>query len=365
MFISTYLISDTHMRLTNKQKWVLYGLVRYPSLYDRQLADKIGVNSSTIATLRNRLEDSSYFYPVWVPTFNKLGSELLVISYAKFRPSIEGPVRFECNELMMNKLDTIIHAVSKLSDMFFISVAKNFTEFREQKNALLKLNNKHQFLDESSLTHVYFPFSTSRIINYYDYTNPVKHLFELGPAEDEQEQDYTDHELAETKFTELEKKAFVGLLTYPELSDRALADKLKMAHNTVTYMRNKFERENLIKKLMILNLAKSGFGLMALNHTEIRTDLYDTTIVNEVIQSYNELNTPFIFGAVNDEAFVTINLYKNYNDYEMFQSLINQKLASENYLATNSTNLLFPMVGTDIIKDHTYVPLVERLLGLQ
>ena len=250
------------MRLTKKQKTVLYGLIKYPSLYDRELSEIIDVNPSTIATLRNRLRDESFFYPRWTPYFNKLGCELMVVSYAKLNPSTSGEARFEFHEHLANNMSCAVRAVSKLSDMFFTCFAKNLTDFRDEKNSLMKLNKTLQYMDESTLKHLYFPFDSSRIINYYDYSGTLKYLFKVPSFKKAPEAAPVSKDnwaISTTKMTDLEKKTLVSMTKYPELSDRALAEKVGMAHNTITYMRNKFLAEGLIQRRRILNFSKSGF----------------------------------------------------------------------------------------------------------
>ena len=48
------------LKLTSKERLVLYGLARYPGLSDIDLASNIGVDRSTILRARENLEIGNY-----------------------------------------------------------------------------------------------------------------------------------------------------------------------------------------------------------------------------------------------------------------------------------------------------------------
>ena len=44
--------------LTKKEKLVIYGLVRYPQLTDKELSEKLNLKHSTLTSIRHRLKEN-------------------------------------------------------------------------------------------------------------------------------------------------------------------------------------------------------------------------------------------------------------------------------------------------------------------
>ena len=65
--------------LLRSEKLVLYGLVKYPLLNDRELAEQLDMKMSTLTAINNQLKENDMFYSVSVPDFSMLGNELMII----------------------------------------------------------------------------------------------------------------------------------------------------------------------------------------------------------------------------------------------------------------------------------------------
>ena len=51
--------------ITEKEKIILYGLVKYPRFTDKQLSEKFNIKHSTVTSIRHRLFEEEY-YRIWV-----------------------------------------------------------------------------------------------------------------------------------------------------------------------------------------------------------------------------------------------------------------------------------------------------------
>ena len=95
----------------------------------------------------------------------------------------------------------------------------------------------------------------------------------------------------------------------------------------------------------------------------MNTDSVDATFFDRVEADYKTLEAPTTFAVVSDMDMVTINVFKTYNDFELFSTDF-QHIMADKYIKPNSTeNIIFPVAGMDIIKDYDYVPLVEKMLA--
>ena len=62
--------------LSENEKRVLFSLVRYPDLTDRQISDTIGFKYSTFSTIKHRLAEGGYVADQTIPLLQNLGAEL-------------------------------------------------------------------------------------------------------------------------------------------------------------------------------------------------------------------------------------------------------------------------------------------------
>lgn len=60
------------MKLTQKEKQVLYGLTGWPELNDKELANKLNLKRSTVTSIRNKLKKRKYFQRFILPNFEAL-----------------------------------------------------------------------------------------------------------------------------------------------------------------------------------------------------------------------------------------------------------------------------------------------------
>ena len=89
-FISQILILKrmNKFELTTKEKLMLYGLVKYPQLTDKELSEKLDLKHSTVTAIRHRLKENEYLRKLTIPKLQSMGCEMLVVIYTNFSPLI-------------------------------------------------------------------------------------------------------------------------------------------------------------------------------------------------------------------------------------------------------------------------------------
>ncbi|HNT72090.1 MAG TPA: Lrp/AsnC family transcriptional regulator, partial [Methanothrix sp.] len=81
------------LKLTSKEKLVLYGLARYPGLSDIDLASKIGVDRSTIFKSKRKFREWEMVQLLNVPSGLGVGAEMMTAVFARYRPNAPVEVR--------------------------------------------------------------------------------------------------------------------------------------------------------------------------------------------------------------------------------------------------------------------------------
>ena len=124
--------------LTNKEKLMLYGLVRHPGLTDKKLSEKLNLKHSTVTSIRHRLRKNKYFRTLKIPMLQNMGCEMLVAIYSSFSPLIPLEERVKITGETIEVFDEIFfQSVSRIRG--FLSA---FQEIMLQLEGLMILGHK-------------------------------------------------------------------------------------------------------------------------------------------------------------------------------------------------------------------------------
>ncbi len=360
--------------LTEKQREVLYGLIKYPALNDRELSEIIHVNKSTIATIKNRFRNSGYYRTIRIPHLDRFGFELMTISYSAMNPFLSRRSKLELENIFNHFSDTTINMVMKSTDGAWQSIALDFTQAKEQHDLFLQLDAKYHFLRTNEIETIFFPFRTSRIVNYWDYSFAIAHYLdkEISPEEEEhrdvpnETEGYTKEIPTELRdFSELEKRALYGFLKFPRTSDRSLAKKISMSRNTLTSIRHKFEDAQLIRTIRVPNFKKLGFGLMVFTHIKLRPKSISQSYKLRQLYSPYEFLVPDVFSILSETDFISVGVYQNITEFEEIRNRITRRLRDELSSLREPTHIIFSIPDMNVIRQHSYLPIISRFLGLK
>ena len=75
-------------KLSNVEKKVLYGLIRYPDIPDSKIAENIAVTRQVVSKLKKSFEMDGILKTLRVPNLKKLGFEIMAISHFRHNPKI-------------------------------------------------------------------------------------------------------------------------------------------------------------------------------------------------------------------------------------------------------------------------------------
>ena len=84
--------------LTENEKQVLYGLVRYPLLNNRELSEVLGLKQSTVTVIHRKLKERGYVKTVRIPLLQEFGCEVLAVTYGTFSSSVPLKTRLQMSK---------------------------------------------------------------------------------------------------------------------------------------------------------------------------------------------------------------------------------------------------------------------------
>jgi len=352
--------SMNKFELTTKEKLMLYGLVKYPQLTDKELSEKLDLKHSTVTSIRHRLKENEYLRKLIIPKLQSMGCEMLVTIYTHFSPLIPLLERVEITGKTIEVFPEIFFSVGEQDKGFSLSLSKDYATIGRINDIRTQTFGGRGLLEEEYPNTVVFPFEISKIYRFFDFAPLLTSSFKLD-AETEAEVENVDFGSKEdVVFSDTEKNAYCILVSYPELSDSDVGRELGVSRHTVSRLRRKFEENNLMSKLNLPNFVKLGFEILAFYH--IRFDPRNPPDMEED-EAASLMSDSTVFLASRRFEAVIISIYKDYEEYKRDRTRIMQVLKENQWIAEDPIVRTYGLNTMVFIKDFKFAPIASKIVG--
>jgi len=343
--------------LLESEKRVLCGIVQDPLFSDRELSKKLDMKKSTVTAIRRRLQRENYFRSVQVPSFEKLGFEMLVVAFgtlssvppfdekiALARPVIESP--------------EFTYALMEPRQDLLIQVSRHYTNAMANIRALEEKYRERGYMEEGHQV-VVFPFDLSDVPNLFDFHPLLSRMFWS-----EKRQAQVEPVLGQMRSTRLrtkEKETLRAMVENPELNDVQLSETLGISRMTIGKARRRFADEGLLIPRKIPNLGNLGIELLVLTYGSFHPRLEEG--LKYYVPSLLETAGTTIFSALNRNEALGISAFSSYQEYKKQTDIFAQAYREQEIFSRPPTRVIFSLAGARLLKDHEYGPLVSSAFG--
>ncbi len=347
-----------HQILNKNEKKVLYGLCTYPTITDSELSTLVHMKLSTLTSIKRRLTTQGYYHSIMFPFLNRLGCELLAVIYMQFNPVIPLKQRMETTKRTIEVFDEIFFSVGEQEKGFSISLSQNYTNIGHINEIRTETFGKLGLLEKEYPHEVIFPFKTSHVHKFFDFSSFLHNTFHL----DDGQQPSTTVELfrntTTVDLTPKEKKVYSALVEYPIATTQQIGERVHQSRHTVARMKKKFFEEGLLQIINLPDLKTLGVEILTFYHISFNPNKAPST------QDLSILNSPStIFFTSRKFEAVLLSAYQTYQDYK--EDEMNKiRFLKENNLISHP-----PFISTymfdrmQIIKEYDFSPLVRKILG--
>ncbi|MCK4758245.1 MAG: Lrp/AsnC family transcriptional regulator [Thermoplasmata archaeon] len=325
---------------TEKEKQTLCGLVKYPDLNDRELAEKLKIKHSTITAIRRRMRSSNDLISIKIPMLQYFGFEILTISYGKLNHNIaienKNMIMDKCSKLHNN---SFIFCSS--DDMaFMISLYRNYTEVKKDIAELQRFLSMHDLLTEESWNHALFPFEVSKILNYFDYSPVLCRYFDMK-RESEKTPSLDYETMRSVELSAKERAVLHGLVNDPELPNNALAKKIKVSRQAISNIKQRLTDDGVIKSLNIPNINEIGLEILVLSHVFFNPKC----MMKDRRKGINYLlqETPQLFTITGSFESVMLHSVANYEEYNFYKNKLLSIYSTHSFIRGEPKIMLFPI----------------------
>jgi len=342
--------------LTGNEKQVLYGLVRHPTLNDRELSELLGVKVSTVTAIRRRLRRADYFVTRRLPMMHRLGWEILAGGHARLDAPQDTQALAKVREALRESLPNIFHVTASADHLAFLAMAPDYTQFRRDLDELRRVLEKVSLLGDGDVRTAVLPATLTILPTFFDYSHALALAFGL--------EDHTPFrpEFArqgDVRLTRKESEVLKGLVRFPETNDRALAHKVKVSRQAVSKMRREFEAEDVLRTIRIPNLKALGFELYVTAFARFSPTAVVRTRAPAIEKFLRQ--TPTFFLAASDAETIVLGAARSYEQFSTLRSSLTRYHEERGNFADDPTVYLALTNSMEILRHCEFAPLVGAL----
>ncbi|RLF39879.1 MAG: hypothetical protein DRN12_06360, partial [Thermoplasmata archaeon] len=343
--------------LNEKEKKVLYGLTRYPELKESELSSLINVRLSTLTSIKRRLQQQNLFCNAIVPMVNRLGCELMVATHTNFNPVIPLVERVKTTKKTIEIFDEVFFSVGEQEKGFSLSIAKRYTDIGKIDEIRTETFGGVGLLEKEYPQEAIFPFEISRIQRFFDFSRLLKHIFSLDDIEEDNGGERWFRGAQQYDLNEKEKKVLIALVENPDATTQTIGDLVGFSRHTVARIKNHLFEEKLFRRIVIPNIEKLGFEILAFHHLNFNPHRCPNDIEK------NRLDTPStIFFAYRKFEAVLISAYKTYQEYKEDKTQKMSYLKENNFITYTPVIRKYVFGRMVIIKDFDFTPIIKKIL---
>lgn len=355
---------DTLKMKLNERK-VLYGLIAYPSRRDTEICAKLDMRKSTFSTIKSRLEQQKTFDRKVLPGFPRINAEIFAITTARMSLSTQDTAeRLEVLQQVLNLFREDIFAIGESENLAIFSISKNFTTFDRNIQLLRQTGYQNNIFLKNMISYHVLPFETTKFIRFFSYAPLIERLFNLKIDDEGSDPDSLIFEetIQFYNFSTTERKVFQGLLEFPDKSNRTLAEDIGVSKNTLAAMKKKFLAEKVLLPRVVPDLLKIGIKLLIFFFGQFEPGTTLTERQNGIENLDNTLKP--ILLATKDMEFYCMYAVTSFEEYHSLSTQVLKYFSERNIIGPNYSTVIFSLPHARILKQHEYLPLVEKLVPL-
>jgi len=345
-------------KFLESERLVIFGLTENATRTDAEIADLFRLKKGTVASIRRRLLDAGAIAYVNVPSFNKLGCEIMGFHLGTTEPQERSDTRISHYIEFCSKNPQIFDAMMSGTSLVMFTAFKNATEYDSFSQGYNTFFTGSRRISRARLSSTIFPFALSKGTYVPNFAFIVHRHFQLSCPEPKSVLPAFT-EVEEPDLSNTEKRTFVALIENPLASDRTLSEIVGLSRQAVTRVRNRLLDDGIFVPVCIPRLYKWGFEICAVAHPKFNMEMpWDKRLRSE---PRDVVDFSFYTLSKADES-VTNYLLAKYSDYtEQLEGTL-AWYHKAGAFEEKPEITLFPLERCTELRTFDYGPIVRHLL---
>lgn len=306
-----YANTECVWKFLESERLVIFALTENANRTDAEIAELFKLKKGTVASIRRRLLDAGAIAYVNVPSFNKLGCEIIAFHLGATEPQERADTRIGHYMEFCSKNPQIFEAMLGGTAFVMYAAFKNATEYDSFVQGYNSFFTGSRRPSRARLSSTIFPFSLSRGVYVPNFSFIVHRHFALE-VPTPRPITPTPLDVESPDLNETEKRTLVALVEEPLASDRKISEIVGLSRQAVTRVRNKLLEEDMFTPVCIPRLYKWGFEICAVAHPKFNMEMpWDKRLKS---QPRAVLDYSFLTLSKADESVANY-LMAKYSDY--------------------------------------------------
>lgn len=342
--------------LSDRERRVLYGLVRYPQANDRALSGYLNIKHSTVSAIRRRLHARGMFETKRIPNLQALGGELAYFMVGNVPGGGGAKFRNAFSAALGSGFPRIVCSGTSGESSYILGFARDYTE------AMLDMHAWDRILADGDgqardWTRVVLPLSISPMLLNFNYSPLLNRFWGMGDTSIAFDAEFRGDRVHLTK---KECRVFHALITDPEAPDHRIADAAGVSRQAVNSMKTRFRQHDLFVERRIPDLKALGLELLVLRVLRYHPRAPMVKRRKILASFLGEVSLSFVIG--NDTESVVIGAAQDYTTFlRERESPVSRSYRG--FLRSPPEVHLLPLADLHSPRDHRYGELVLSLLG--
>ncbi len=344
--------------LTKNEQLVLYGLTKYPHKNDSTIANLLNLKLSTYTSIKRRLKDQELYRTIALPLLNKLGCELFTITHTTFNPVIPLEERIHTTTKTIEVFPEIFFSIGEQEQGFSLSLSENYTELGRINDIRTQTFGSVGLLEDEYPEETIYPFKTSKITRFFDFTRPLNHLYNLNQPDSETPPHHHWFAAQNVPLSAKEKHILATLVQNPTQTTQQIGEKINLSRHTISRMKHFFQAQGLLKYITIPNFTKLGYSILTVYHIKLNPQNSSPETDLTALDTHSTI----LFSQRHFE-FSIISIYSSYQEFKEDMMIKIRYLKEHNLIRTAPKIFEYPLERSIIIKPVDLAPITKHLLS--
>ncbi|UCE80966.1 MAG: winged helix-turn-helix transcriptional regulator [Methanobacteriota archaeon] len=298
-------------RFLPNEKRVIVSLIEDASRTDADIAELNGMRAGTVASARRRVLEAGALFYVGIPSFHKLGCEMIAFHKGILDPAISDEAKTSDYMAFFRSSPEVFDAIIGSNSVVFMSVFRDATEM---ENLMLRHNrffSDRRKPSKARLSTTTFPHGMSKGTYTLNFAPLVHRFFGLDSPRPNPRPPVS-FEVVESDLSENEKKVLIALVENPAAPDRKISSIVNLSRQAVTRIRRKLQDEEYYTLTCVPRLYRWGFEMFSAIHARFSADFVWSDVFN--LQPKESVDYSFYYLTKPGEA-VANHMISTYHDY--------------------------------------------------
>ena len=317
------------IRLSHTQRKVFCALNAYPEYNDRQIADLLCMQRSTVTIARHYLEKNNLYTISLFPNFEKIPISLIGIIYGDYSKlsAIDYKKRMDMRPKELHIAEYVFSYSSehKGVSMCFADSLSTLKAPFDAWTALFKSADPTIHIEQC-----YFPREMVKAYKFMHSPKTIAGLLDVAVLP--QKKKNKKIRIMRKK----EKEVLLAWMQYPTLTNEELSEKTKLSRAAIGSIKKRLLHYELVQMVQLPNWYVLGLNLGVLLHLQYHPK--DLTMLSQL-----EELPETVFLVATSYELIAFSLFKDYDSYQKKMGPIIQQLQREKLLTAEAKEILFPL----------------------